>query len=291
MSRLKVEKGQYGQAHCLPYANIKGGTGKSTAAITTGIALWKLGIKVHIVDVDEQGSISRYIENRASWLASVAAEYPKLQERFPMPVVSHVRASNRVNRDEAEKEEIDRFGAVMMDALMNNDVVIVDTPGNNSHLARLTHAVADTIVSPVSDSALDLDLFARYDPNNDMFVEPSIYTEVVWECSRLRNQDGFSPPDWVVAINRFDPRFDVTKGTVWKQATRLANDAGLGFRVVKGLGERRIFRELFQRGHTIFDLDAIEGQDVRAAEIRAAQEEAANFLEALNLPLGREVAA
>ena len=51
------------------FGNEKGGTGKSTLAMHTIVSFLYEGLSVASIDVDgRQGTLSRYIENRASYL-------------------------------------------------------------------------------------------------------------------------------------------------------------------------------------------------------------------------------
>ncbi|MCC6481121.1 MAG: AAA family ATPase, partial [Sphingomonadaceae bacterium] len=53
------------QAHIIVFANEKGGTGKSTTAVHTGVALSAMGHKVAMLDLDpRQRTVTRYLENR-----------------------------------------------------------------------------------------------------------------------------------------------------------------------------------------------------------------------------------
>ena len=42
--------------------------------------------------------------------------------------------------------------------------MVIDTPGYDSYLMRLAHSMADTLVTPINDSFLDLDVFGTFDP-------------------------------------------------------------------------------------------------------------------------------
>ena len=54
------------QPHLIVFANEKGGTGKSTTAVHTAIALTALGHRVSMIDLDpRQRTVTRYLENRA----------------------------------------------------------------------------------------------------------------------------------------------------------------------------------------------------------------------------------
>ena len=54
-----------GQPHFIIFANEKGGTGKSTTAVHTAIALAASGHRVGALDLDSrQRTMTRYLENR-----------------------------------------------------------------------------------------------------------------------------------------------------------------------------------------------------------------------------------
>ena len=54
-----------GQPHFIVFANEKGGTGKSTTAVHTAIALAASGHRVGALDLDQrQRTMTRYLENR-----------------------------------------------------------------------------------------------------------------------------------------------------------------------------------------------------------------------------------
>src|ERR1700694_3683453 len=43
-------------------------------------------------------------------------------------------------------------------------VIVIDTPGHDSYLMRLAHSLADTLVTPLNDSFVDLDVLGTVDP-------------------------------------------------------------------------------------------------------------------------------
>jgi chromosome partitioning protein len=57
-----------GRAHVLVIGNEKGGSGKSTTALHIAVALLGDGARVATLDLDaRQGTLGRYLENRAAW--------------------------------------------------------------------------------------------------------------------------------------------------------------------------------------------------------------------------------
>ena len=54
-----------GKAHIIVFANEKGGSGKSTTAVHTAVALAAAGARVAAIDLDtRQKTLTRYLENR-----------------------------------------------------------------------------------------------------------------------------------------------------------------------------------------------------------------------------------
>ena len=44
-----------------------------------------------------------------------------------------------------------------------NDFIVIDSPGSDTYLSHIAHSHADTIVTPINDSFVDLDVLATVD--------------------------------------------------------------------------------------------------------------------------------
>ena len=265
-----------GRAHVLVIGNEKGGSGKSTAALHIAVALMEGGAKVATLDLDaRQGTLSRYIENRAA--------YGKRKDiALAMPVHGAVSLSALSDRVAAEAEETARFEAALEPALAAADFVIVDTPGSDIHLSRLAHTWADTLLTPLNDSFIDLDLLARVDPDTLKIVRPSIYAEAVWKQRQLRAIQGGQPVDWVVMRNRLSSLAARNKRDMAAVLEALAKR--VGFRIAAGLSERVIYKELFLSGLTLLDLKRGKtGPSLTLSHV-AARQEVRDLVAALTLP-------
>jgi chromosome partitioning protein len=164
-----------------------------------------------------------------------------------------------------------------------NDFVIIDCPGSDTFLARLGHGVADTLVTPMNDSFVDVDLLARVDPETYEVRSPSWYSEMIWEARKRRYLTDRHAIDWVVLRNRLSHTEARNKRHVNAVLTTLA--PRIGFRHIPGLGERVIFRELFLRGLTLSDLKvANNGVQMTMTHV-AAHQEIKSMVAALRLPL------
>lgn len=263
-------------AHILALGNEKGGTGKTTTAIHLAVSLLKLGRRVSAIDLDSrQKSFTRYFENRADFIA-------RSGHKLPMPEFRAIERSKLTDTREAAAEESSRLDAALAQARAESDFVVIDMPGSDTHLSRIGHQAADTLVTPMNDSFLDFDLLAKLDPESLEIKGPSLYSEFVWECRKRRVMKRAPAIDWVVVRNRVSNVDARNKRKVAGALDQLA--ARIGFRVAPGLSERVIFRELFPLGLTLFDLP-LSGVPVALTMSHvSARQEIRELLGTLNLP-------
>ena len=265
-----------GRAHVLVIGNEKGGSGNSTTALHIAVALMGEGSRVATLDLDaRQGTLSRYIENRAAYAARKGID-------LAMPMHASVPLSTLPDRTAAEADEKARFEAALEPVLAAADFVIVDTPGSDTHLSRTAPVWADTLLTPLNDSFIDLDLLARIDPDTLKIVRPSFYAEAVWKQRQLRAIQGGRPVDWVVMRNRLSSLAARNKRDMGNVIEALAKR--VGFRVAAGLSERVIYKELFLSGLTLLDLKSGSGGPSLTLSHVAARQEVRDLVTALILP-------
>jgi chromosome partitioning protein len=265
-----------GRAHVLVIGNEKGGSGKSTTALHIAVALLGEGARVATLDLDaRQATLGRYVENRAAYAKRKRVE-------LAMPVHAAVPLSTLPDRTAAEADERGRLEAALEPMVGTVDFVIVDTPGSDTNLSRLAHTWADTLLTPLNDSFIDLDLLARVDPDTLKIVRPSIYAEAVWKQRQLRAIQGGRPVDWVVMRNRLSSLAARNKRDMGNALSALAKR--IGFRVAAGLSERVIYKELFLNGLTLLDLKRGGGGPSLTLSHVAARQEVRDLVAALNLP-------
>lgn len=263
------------QAHVIVVGNQKGGAGKSTVAMHVIVALMRMGKRTGVLDLDvRQRSLTRYIENRARWIAARGAQ-------LPSPQVFELQESRQRSLDAAEEEDTASFRAALRRLSETCDYVVVDAPGGDTFLARAAHAAADTLITPLNDSFVDFDLLGDIDTQHPDVVRPSIYSEMVWDSRKKKALAARTPIDWVVMRNRTSPsRIEAKNQQRVGQALRTLSQR-IGFRLAPGLSERVIFRELFPSGLTLLDLEA-EGE-LKMSHLAARQELRDLFI-ALKLP-------
>jgi chromosome partitioning protein len=255
------------QAHIIVVGNQKGGAGKSTVAMHLIVALMRMGRRTGALDLDiRQRSLIRYIENRSRWMST-------RNLNLALPQVFELEESGLRQLDAAEAKDESGFRAALRRLSETCDYIVIDSPGGDSHLARLAHACADTLVTPLNDSFVDFDLLGDIDENCADVVRPSIYSEMVWESRKQKALDARTPIDWVVLRNRTSTsRIEAKNKQRVGDALRTLSQR-IGFRLAPGLSERVIFRELFPQGLTLLDLDG-EGADgeMKMSHLAARQE-------------------
>lgn len=109
-------------------AHQKGGVGKSTLAVNLAISLLKtVGKDLRLVDLDMQQSLTTFNKRRNR--SGI--------EALPVETVETIEALKKV--------------------LKSNAVTIIDVGGFDADINRVAIAAADVIITPVSDSAIELD--------------------------------------------------------------------------------------------------------------------------------------
>jgi len=251
--------------HIVVFGNEKGGCGKSTAAMHAVVALLRMGYRVGTIDLDaRQGTFSRYIANRF---------YGNNQRNKGTPVPRHmgVMQSLAPTLKERMDDESSNFFAALEDLTRDNDFVVIDTPGADSHLNRLAHRFADTLVTPVNDSMLDIDLIADFDPETGNVRGPSVYARHVMQIRESRRKELNLPMRWIVMRNRVSPLNTNNKKDIGALLTDLSSR--FNFQYIPGFTERLIFREMFSKGLTLLDMDGAEtGRGLTASQMSARQE-------------------
>jgi chromosome partitioning protein len=237
--------------HVITFANEKGGTGKSTTAVHVAVALAAQGRKVAALDLDSrQRTLGRYLDNRHATIRRLGLD-------LPMP-----------GHDTFDPEKGESLEAALERIGEGVDFAIIDTPGRDDPYAREAIVRADTLVTPINDSFVDLDLIGEVDAETYRVRRPSFYAELVWNSRTQRAKTHGASVDWVVLRNRMQHIEARNMRRVGEAMNELSRR--VGFRIIPGLGERVIYRELFPKGLTLLDLQAIG--EVGLGHIAARQE-------------------
>ena len=256
------------KAHLIVFANEKGGSGKSTTAVHTAVALASAGRRVAAIDLDaRQRTLARYFENRR-----------ETERRQQISLVTPTFETI----DSVDPAAIEQ----RLDSLVHEvEFIVVDTPGRDDPLARASIQRADTLVTPINDSFVDLDLIGQVDPEKYTIRRPSFYAELIWDARKVRARADGGTVDWVVLRNRLQ---HLEARNMRRVASALAElSKRVGFRVIPGLSERVIYRELFPKGLTLLDIEHLG--DVGIGHV-AARQELREMVSGLELPAAAEFA-
>ena len=263
-----------GPAHVIVLGNEKGGSGKSTTAMHLAVHLVRQGYQVGCLDLDaRQGTLRRYIANRPTIRGH---ELP-----LASPIYAVIERVKLEKRSESEAREIAMLDAFIVEFQSSSDFLIVDTPGSDSSMARRALTHANTLLTPMNDSFIDLDILGQIDPDTLKVVRLSHYAESVFEQRKARAMMGRRAIDWIIMRNRLGTLDSRNNQAVETALVELSER--LSFRVVPGLTERVIYRELFPKGLTLLDLrDA--GDEVKLTmSLIAARQEVAQMVSALGI--------
>jgi len=224
------------KAHVIVISNEKGGTGKSTLSMHLAIKLMQEGFKVAAVDMDgRQGTLSGYISNRLVFAKenNITLDTPTLMAFSPVDnhekIGEHLKLIN---------EEIEKLKA-------NFDAVIIDTPGAKNYLFDEAHKFADTLITPMTDSLIDLNALSSN-------KRAGYYAQYIWEVKKQLAAQRKPMLNWVVALNKVSVFNSKNKNQV---VEALGGVSKLyGFRMAPAIKDRTIYKELFLQGLTVLDM-------------------------------------
>lgn len=232
------------KTHVIVVGNEKGGTGKSTVSFNLSLYLAYQGFDVATIDVDSrQQTLTRYVQNRSNWMRNRGVELPETQH-YHLPVS---RGDSLSQRNETELE-LFRAAIGEVDGVV--DFIIIDSPGFDTNLARLSHTLADTLITPLNDSFIDLDVVAQAWDGPEQLT-PSHYSRLVQRARRERTKIDGASIDWILLRNRVAPLMTRNMRMVQSVLEHLASE--LGARLAPSITERTIYRSLFPSGLTAFD--------------------------------------
>jgi chromosome partitioning protein len=193
---VQTSRGQSVCAHVVVIGNEKGGSGKSTVALHVAVALLKAGQRVATIDLDcRQQSLTRYIDNRSAWARRTGLD-------LELPAHCRIKLGETVHILDNESSELEQFEDAISTVERSFDFIVIDTPGADTYLMRLAHAMADTLVTPINDSFLDFDVLGTVDPATYSITGVSHYAQMVRDARRKRRQLDGASTDWILVRNR-----------------------------------------------------------------------------------------
>lgn len=231
------------QAHIIVVSNEKGGTGKSTICMHLAIKLMQEGFIVATIDLDgRQGTLSKYIANRKHFCTF---------KEVSLPVPEHYRFApeNDPAMIAVSQQQVSELIKAMQPRF---DAIIIDTPGSKNYLFDEAHKFADTLITPISDSLIDLSIMADIDFVQDRITAPGHYANFIWETKKHLAAQGKAYLNWIVVGNKFSNINSKNKEVVFTYLDKMSKL--YGFRFLRGIKDRVIYKELFLEGLTVLDM-------------------------------------
>ena len=262
------------------FSNLKGGTGKSTTALSVIVGLLRQGNSVASLDLDmDQEALTRYLFNRTRF-----AKLTKL--RIGMPDHHRFAGIDPGSNGAELSTRLDLLSGLLDKLVADNDYLVIDCPSLDNPLTRAVTARADVLTSPVNESFLDIDVIGEVRGTPPVVTRIGRFAEMIGAEMQRRRDEGAEPLEWIVVRNRRNPsatRHTAAIGTVLDELSR-----NLSFRVADGFVDRLIFRELFLVGLSILDLRKDDPLIANNSSHKSAYEEAASLLQNIGRSLFAE---
>jgi chromosome partitioning protein len=261
MNRVRVGIPEY-RVKIVSFFGLKGGVGKTTLSAAATVAALEAGLTTAVLDLDPSGGgLTTFVERRR-------------QSGRPTPHVVTSPNHSFLNAANSRRATEEMDAAADQARAAGADCLLIDTSAGRDALWINAAAIlaCDVLVTPVSDSPLDLDLLFAGDANHSV-------VEFVQAAAGYRGRESFR---WLVARNRGAHLRTRLSDRI---AARLAAGAQTsGFRVVDGLTERVGYREMFEDG--LSPLDSPRSNQALSLSALSARSEIRHFLAELGLEAG-----
>ena len=247
------------------------GSGKTTVAAHLAIGLSRRGFAVGTIDLDShQRSLTRYLDNRRMWCQDNDVS-------LVLPEHLLIEPSSQDSRSIAYQEDLHALNEGLASLGEGCDIILIDCPAGDGALARAAHSLAEVLVTPLNDSFVDLDPLLQFRPGSFQVLALGVYFQMLWENRNERHRSGLAPFDWIVLRNRLSGLADQNKRNLAHVLEKVSPI--LRFRLADGLGERIIYRQLFQQGLTLFDIDEPKTSILPTHSHEAARQELGDLLD------------
>jgi len=225
--------------------------------------LCHLGESVAVLDLDErQQSLAGTLRKRVEMSRHLEIE-------FPMPEFVTIHQNNEASLDEMLRVQ-----------RRKSKFVIIDLAGHDSPVARHTIQMANTLITPINDSFVDIEVLGHINPTDLKFQVLAPFSRLVETARQRRISSLRGPLEWVVIQNRLRTLY-TKNAQKFNDVLQEISDAA-NFRLGSGLQERVIYRELIPLGLTLLDLPLIPEMSTANPE---AEAELKLMIDTLKLPL------
>ena len=245
----------------------KGGTGKSTISnhLSIGMLYANPNMKIAIIDTDvRQATTNVFFTARNNFSKDL------IQPTFRLIKLS--------TNDSKEKSLIEDY--VLLTTLLaefsDYDLIIIDTAGSYSNPVILSLLKADILLTPVTDSFLDIDVLVRISDKNLVYGP---YTNLVFEKNQERLLKDIPPIKWFLIRNRAPSTAHTNSDICLDLLTRIGKNINAS--LLYTIKERVVYKEMFRYGLTIFDIIHLYANEITTNRLYAL-EEMNNFIELIS---------
>lgn len=233
------------KAHIIVIGNEKGGTGKSTISMHLAVKFLQENYKIATIDLDgRQGTLSKYIANREKFNNQNNANL-HIPEHYKLTPISF-EDTDKI------KKQIEELKDLVASLSVRFDAIIIDTAGSNNYLFAEGYKFADTLITPINESLIDLDIFADVDIDTVEIGKINHFSEFIWDIKKAIAMQKKPFLNWIVVKNRVSHINSKNKDLFNMLLLKLAKK--IGFRTAGSIRERVIYRELFLQGLTVLDM-------------------------------------
>lgn len=221
----------------------KGGTGKSTISTHLSIGLTYRGYKICLIDLDmRQNTSFSFFKNREH--QKNMYDIQNIEKYFGL------YASENNNREEAFEEDFQNLINTISKG-SGCDFIILDTAGSNMNFSQLSLRVCDLLLTPLSDSFIDINVLISLDEKTKRMHFGS-YASTIFNQKKYRIQNNFSSFKWMVIRNKTSPI--ISKNT--EKCLQVLDFASkkMHFEIFSQINDRLLYKEIFNLGLTIFDI-------------------------------------
>lgn len=256
------------------FGHEKGGTGKSTLCANLAVGLsYKLeNANIIVIDLDKrQGSTTSFFKSRA-----------KIENlsKFTLLDPAASIADSKVIAQIEDKKTLSNI----IETYKNADILIFDTAGSHTNFSVEAIALANLLITPLTDSFLDIDAFMRVNTLTKS-LSSGPYASVVFEQQQKRLLANKLPCKWSIVRNRVSP---IASENAKNCAMLLEKIEGyIGCKVEYQIIDRVVYKETFSYGLSIFDLPYLT--NITANKLKAHGEMEGfvlTYLDMINKELG-----
>ena len=139
-----------------------------------------------------QGSLSKYVQNSKNFCKNHDLHLGIPEHYIIKPTSDYARI----------EQDIEMIDSLISELSKKFDAIILDTPGNKNYWFEAAHQYADTLITPMTDSLVDLGAIVDIDVETSKIQCAGHYSDFVWEIKKQLAAKGKNYLNWIVCGNK-----------------------------------------------------------------------------------------